>query len=226
MHFRRLGVFGLAFAGLLGADDKAVDRVQEAARVFDEVMATPDKAIPQELLAKAHCVGILPSVKKGGFIFGGRYGKGVMLCRGKEGAGWSGPSTVRVEGGSFGLQIGGTAVDIVLLVMNQRGAEKLLQSRFTIGAGATAAAGPVGRTAEAQTDALMHAEILSYSRSRGLFAGVSLQGATMRPDHSDNRRIYGKNVTPKEVLLNEIPPPDSAKTLIETLNKYSSRKHE
>ena len=208
---------------MLLAESEAVERIHEAARVFDEIMSAPDKAIPQELLFKAHCVGILPSVKKGGFIFGGRYGKGVLVCRGKDGVGWSGPSTIRVEGGSFGLQIGATAIDFVLLVMNERGAEKLLQSRFTIGAGATAAAGPVGRSTTAQTDALLHAEILSYSRSRGLFAGASLQGATLRPDHSDNRRIYGKSVTPGQILHNEVPPPEAAKLLLDTLNKYSSR---
>jgi lipid-binding SYLF domain-containing protein len=222
---RRLVVLLVAVCGLLAAQPKAVQRVQEAAAVFDEIMSMADRSIPQELLARAHCVGILPSVKKGGFIFGGRYGKGVMVCRGPEGAGWTGPSTIRVEGGSFGLQIGGTAIDLVLLVMNERGAQKLLQSRFTLGAGATVAAGPVGRDAAAQTDALLRAEILSYSRSRGLFAGINLQGSTLRPDHSDNRQIYGRNVTPKEVLQSEIPPPESAKELIATLNKHSSQRH-
>ena len=209
---------------ILPADSKAVERVREAATVFDEVMGIKERTIPQELLDGAECVGIVPSLKKGAFIFGGKYGKGVISCRPENGEGWSGPSTIRVEGGSFGLQAGGTAIDLVLLVMNRRGADKLLQSRFTLGGDATVAAGPVGRSATAQTDAQMYAEILSWSRSRGLFAGVSLAGATLRQDADDNRRIYGKRVTPQQILREAEQPPESVQVLIDTLSKYSSRR--
>jgi lipid-binding SYLF domain-containing protein len=218
-------ILTLSSFSLLAADADAVARIHEAARVFDEVMGTPEKGVPQELLNKSYCVGIVPSVKKAGFIVGARYGKGVIMCRGKEGQGWTGPSTIRIEGGSFGLQIGATAIDLVFLIMNDRGVDKLIQSKFTVGADATAAAGPVGRDAQAQTDAQMHAEILSYSRSRGLFAGLSLQGATLRADDADNRQIYGKNVKPAEILKGEIPAPDSAKDLLTTLSKFSSSRH-
>lgn len=205
------------------AAHEAVERLNTAATVLTEVMGTPDKAIPQDLLSKAECVAIVPGVKKVGFGIGGKYGKGVFLCRNPNGQGWTGPSTVRIEGGSFGLQIGGSSTDYVLLVMNARGREKLLESKFTLGADAAVAGGPVGRSAQAQTDAQLHAEILSYSRSRGAFAGVSLEGATLRPDNDDNLRIYGKDVTPKAILTGEVPVPDSAKSLISTLNKYSGR---
>jgi lipid-binding SYLF domain-containing protein len=218
-------ILTLSSFSLLAADSDAVTRIHEAGRVFDEVMGTPDKGVPQELLDKAYCVGIVPSVKKAGFIIGARYGKGVIMCRGKGGQGWTGPSTIRIEGGSFGLQIGATAIDLVFLIMNERGVDKLIESKFTVGADATAAAGPVGRDAQAQTDAQMHAEILSYSRSRGLFAGLSLQGATLRADDADNRQVYGKNVKPAEILKGEVPAPDAAKDLLATVSKYSSSRH-
>lgn len=211
-------------AALPGAQPKAVQRALEAAEVFDEIMGIKERTIPQELLDRAECVGIVPSMKKGGFIFAAKYGKGVISCRPENGEGWSGPSTVRVEGGSFGLQAGGTSVDLVLLIMNRRGADKLLQSRFTLGGDATVAAGPVGRSAEAQTDVQMYAEILSWSRTRGLFAGVSLAGATLRQDEDDNREIYGKAVTPRQILRDGEPAPESVKKLIQTLSKYSSRR--
>jgi len=211
---------------LLAAADppKAVQRALDAARVFDEVMGIKERTIPQELLDRAECVGIVPSMKKGAFIFGAKYGKGVISCRPANGVGWSGPSTIRVEGGSFGLQAGGSAIDLAFLVMNQRGADKLLQSRFTVGAGAEAAAGPVGRAAEAKTDVQMYAEILSWSRSRGLFAGVSLAGATLRQDAGDNRDIYGKEITPKQILRENEPTPAAVQKLADTLSKYSSRR--
>jgi len=221
----RYGVL-LLFGSLLGAADppKAVQRVLDAARVFDEVMDIKERSIPQELLDRAECVGIIPSMKKGGVIFAARYGKGVITCRPANGEGWTGPSTVRIEGGSFGLQAGGSAIDLVFLVMNERGVDKLLQSRFTLGADATAAAGPVGRSAEARTDVQMYAEILSWSRSRGLFAGVSLAGSTLRQDAGDNRRIYGKEVTPQQILRGGEPTPESVQKLAATLSKYSSRR--
>ena len=203
--------------------NKPAERVQEAARVINEIMTAPDKGIPRELLSKAHCVAVIPSMKSGGFIFGARYGKGVMTCRGEGGIGWTGPSTVRLEGGSFGLQIGGSATDLVLLVMNERGAEKLMKSEFTLGGDATVAAGPVGRSVQAETDALMHAEILAYSRSRGLFAGAVVQGATLRSDDTDNRRLYGRAVEHEKILQGRVGIPPSAHGLINTLNEYSAR---
>ena len=217
----------VAFAatGALKAASEAEDRQETAAQVLEEVMGTPEKGIPLDLISKAHCVAIVPGVKKAGLIFAGRYGKGVVSCRGKNRMGWTGPSTVRIEGGSFGLQIGGSSTDFVLLVMNERGAEKLIESKFTLGADAAVAGGPVGRTATAQTDAQMHAQILSYSRSRGAFAGISLDGSTLRPDDDDNKAIYGKAVTPKEILSGAVPAPASSKHLIDTLTKYSSAEH-
>jgi lipid-binding SYLF domain-containing protein len=215
----------LTVVSLAARKNKAVERCDNAARVLDEIMGAKDSAIPQDLLGKAQCVAIIPGVKKAGLGFGGKYGKGVLNCRGKGNKGWTGPSTVRIEGGSFGLQIGGSSTDVVLLVMNERGAEKLIQSKFTLGADAAVAGGPVGRTATAQTDAQMHAEILSYSRSRGVFAGISLEGATLRPDHDANLRIYSKEVEPKQILSGDIPAPESTQNLLATLSKYSSAKH-
>ena len=215
----------LTVVSLAARKNKAVERCDKAARVLDEIMGARDGAIPQDLLGKAQCVAIIPGVKKAGLGFGGKYGKGVLNCRGKDNKGWTGPSTVRIEGGSFGLQIGGSSTDVVLLVMNERGAEKLIQSKFTLGADAAVAGGPVGRTATAQTDAQMHAEILSYSRSRGVFAGISLEGATLRPDHDANFKIYGRDVEPKQILSGEIPAPESTRNLLATLSKYSSTKH-
>ncbi len=209
---------------LFAAEPKEIERVKEAANVFDEVMGIKERTIPQELLDRAECVVIIPGLKKAAFIFGAKYGKGVISCRPENGEGWSGPATVRVEGGSFGLQLGGSETDVVMLVMNKRGVDKLLSSRFTLGGDLNVAAGPVGRTAEAQTDAQMRAEILAYSRSRGLFAGVSLAGATLRQDETDNRLIYGKAVTPKQILRDGEAAPATVAKLPETLSKYSSRR--
>jgi len=214
----------LMLAGFAGAQPKPVKRVLEAALVFDEVMGIRERTIPQELLDRAECVCVLPSVKTAAFGVGVKYGKGVISCRPDNGEGWSGPSTVRLEGGSFGIQVGGSSVDLVMLIMNRRGADRLLQSRFTLGGDATVAAGPVGRSAGAQTDAQLHAEILSWSRTRGAFAGVSLTGATLRQDQNDNQKIYGKKVTPQQILRQAEQPPESAARLIQTLSKYSSRR--
>jgi lipid-binding SYLF domain-containing protein len=209
-------------AALFGADKKEpVQRLDEAAAVFKEIMDTPDKSIPQDLLDKAHCIVIIPGLKKGAFILGGKYGKGYLSCR-KAGAGWSAPGTVRVEGGSVGFQIGGSESDVIMLVMNERGAEKLLASKFTVGAEGTVAAGPVGREATAQTDAYMRAEILSWSRARGVFAGISLQGATLRQDLDDNGVLYKKKLTNKEIVQSAAVPA-SAQNLISLLNKYSAK---
>src|SRR5207249_3318602 len=176
----------LTCAPLVGHAKEPVKRLEEAAAVFSEIMDTPDKSIPQDLLDNAHCIVIVPGLKKGAFIVGAQYGKGYLSCRNKNGAGWSAPGAIRIEGGSVGFQIGGSETDLVMLVMNQRGAEKLLSSEFTVGAEGEVAAGPVGRSSSAETDASMRAEILSWSRSRGVFAGIALKGATLREDLDDN----------------------------------------
>ncbi len=211
-------------AGPLLAQTETEKRLEESATVLREVMDTPDKAIPQSILDKSECIVIVPSLKKGAFIIGAKYGRGFLFCRQKSGVGWMGPGAVRVEGGSFGLQLGGSETDVVMLVMNESGAKKLLSSKFTLGGDATAAAGPVGRTASADTDALMRAEILTWSRSRGLFAGVSLNGATLRQELSTNKDLYGREITNKEVIGSAIGAPKQAAALISLLNKYSSRK--
>jgi lipid-binding SYLF domain-containing protein len=201
---------------VLAAEPEAVKRIDESAKVLDEIMAAPDKGIPVDLLNKAQCVAIIPGVKRAGFIVGAKYGKGVLTCRDAK-YGWTGPSTVRVEGGNFGLQIGGGETDVVLLVMNERGAEKIRKSQFTLGGDAAAMAGPVGREAAAKTDAYMSAEILAYSRSRGVFAGITLEGATLRSDDDDNAKIYGKRVDHQDILTGKIPPPPEAKPLYSAL---------
>src|SRR3954469_20296076 len=172
----------VALAPAFAKDNEPAKRLDDAAAVLSEVMSAPDKGIPQEMLEHAHCIVIVPDLKTGAFIVGGKYGKGYLSCRNKGAAGWSAPGTVRIEGGSVGFQIGGSSTDLIMLVMNERGADKLLSSKFTLGAEGSVAAGPVGRTATAQTDAQMHAEILSWSRSQGLFAGLGLEGATPRQD--------------------------------------------
>lgn len=211
-------------AGGLWAQTDVEKRIDEAATVFSEVMQTPDKAIPQQLMDRAQCVVVIPGMKGGAFIIGAKYGKGFVSCRKKSGVGWTSLGSIRIEGGSFGLQIGGTETDVILLVMNERGAQRLLSSQFTLGGDASVAAGPVGRNATAQTDAYMTAEILSWSRSRGLFAGVSLQGSTLRQDSEDNQSLYGKNIDNKGVISGEVAAPKAAEKLISLFNKYSSRK--
>ena len=215
----------LTAASLSAAKDKpeALMRLDEATSVFQEIMSTPDRSIPQDLLDKAHCIVIVPGLKKGAFIIGGKYGKGYLSCRNK-GAGWSAPGTIRVEGGSVGFQIGGSESDVIMLVMNERGADKLLSSKFTLGGEGAVAAGPVGREATAQTDALMRAEILSWSRTRGIFAGLSLQGATLRQDLDDNAVIYGRKIPNREIVQSGMTPPKAAEGFVSLLNKYSSMK--
>jgi lipid-binding SYLF domain-containing protein len=213
----------LAIAPLLAAHNDSVKRLDEASAVFSEIMATPDKGIPQDMLANAHCIVIVPSLKTAAFIVGGKYGKGYVSCRSKSGVGWSAPGTVRIEGGSVGFQIGGSTTDLIMLVMNARGADKLLQSKFTLGAEGSVAAGPVGRTATAQTDAQMHAEILSWSRSQGIFAGIALEGATLRQDLDDNAALYGKKLRNREIVTTSVRTPKAAMKLISQLNKYSVR---
>jgi lipid-binding SYLF domain-containing protein len=218
----QLGLGILMCAGLLHADEVA-RRLQASANVLNEIMAASDKGIPQDLLDKATCMVVVPGLKKGAFIFGGKYGRGFMVCR-KEGAGWSAPAAIRVEGGSFGLQIGGSETDVIMLVMNKSGADKLLGSKFTLGADASVAAGPVGRTSSAETDARMTAEILTWSRSRGVFAGIALQGATLRPEGGWNQDMYGKELSNREIVMGPTKAPPSAAPLLDALNKYSSRK--
>jgi lipid-binding SYLF domain-containing protein len=229
-HYDRRGkmklvlVASLAFTtSLLAIDKEPAKRLGEAASVFTEVMAAPDKGIPQDLLDKSHCIVIVPSLKTAAFVVGGKYGKGYLSCRNKGGEGWSAPATVRIEGGSVGFQIGGSTTDLIMLVMSERGAEKLLASKFTLGAEGSVAAGPVGRTATAQTDAQMHAEILSWSRSQGLFAGLALEGATLRQDLDDNATLYGKKLENREIVTGGRTAPKAAASLIALLNKYSPR---
>jgi lipid-binding SYLF domain-containing protein len=216
-------VTALAIAPLLAMDHESAKRLDEAAAVFSEVMATPDKGIPQEMLENAHCIVIVPGLKTAAFVVGAKYGKGYLSCRNKGGAGWSAPGTVRVEGGSVGFQIGGSQTDLIMLVMNERGADKLLSSKFTLGAEGSVAAGPVGRTATAQTDAQMHAEILSWSRTQGLFAGLALEGATLRQDLDDNAELYGSKIANREIVTSGMHAPEEAARLMHLLSKYSWR---
>src|ERR1051325_1805368 len=213
----------LAIVPLLAKDSGPIKRLDEAAAVFSEVMATPDKGIPQDMLANAHCIVIVPGLKTAAFVFGGKYGKGYVSCRKKSGDGWSAPGTVRIEGGSVGFQIGGSQTDLIMLVMNERGADKLLSSKFTLGAEGSVAAGPVGRTATAQTDAQMHAEILSWSRSQGLFAGLALEGAPLRQDLDDNAALYGRKLENRQIVTTSAGTPKAATHLIAPFNKSSPR---
>lgn len=205
--------------------DKETDRLENAGVVMKEIIDIPDD-IPQSLLDKADCVIVIPSVLKAAFIVGGSYGRGAMTCRsGDDFTGpWGAPTMMALEGGSFGFQLGGQATDFVLLVMNSRGASSILSSKVKLGADAAAAAGPKGRDAQADTDVTLRAEVLTYSRSRGLFAGVSLEGSTLRPDNDANERIYGKKLEAKDIVLhNAVPVPPSAKLLIDTLTQHSPK---
>ena len=201
-------------------EEEAVTRLGEASNVFSEIMQTPDKGIPTDLLDKSHCIVIVPGLKKGAFIIGGKYGKGFLSCR--DSNGWSAPGAIRVEGGSVGFQIGASETDVVMLVMNQRGADRLLSSQFTLGGEGEVAAGPVGRTTSAQTDAKMTAEILSWSRSRGVFAGLSLQGATLREDKDTNAELYHKPLENREIVKGGVTAPPEAQRLISLLSRYSA----
>jgi len=207
----------------LPADEKDVDRLSDAATVFSEIMAAPDNGIPQDLLEKAACIVIVPGLKQGAFIFGAKFGKGFVSCRDEKAGGkWSAPGAVRVEGGSVGFQIGGSETDLIMLVMNKSGADRLLSSQFTLGGEGHVAAGPIGRNATAQTDAKFTAEILSWSRTRGVFAGVSLQGATLRQDDDANRELYGKKIDNRQIVESSMAPPAAAEKLLALLNRYST----
>ena len=214
----------LVSAGTAWGATKQEERLEDARQVLEQIMGTPDKGIPEDLVARAACIGIIPSVKKFAIGFGGQHWAGFVLCRKNRGTGsWGPPSGFSMSGGSFGLQLGASATDYVLLFMNQDGVEKLLQDKFTLGADASVAAGPVGRNATAATNAQMAAKILGYSRSKGLFAGLALNGAVLRPSGSDNESLYGRKVSPRDLLLGgNIGAPASAQPLIQLLTKYSA----
>jgi len=200
------------------------DRLDASADTLTDMMKADDRGIPHDLIDKAHCVVVVPGMKKAGFIFGAKYGRGFAVCRREGGVGWSAPAAMRVEGGSVGFQIGASETDVVLLVMNDDGMRHLLSDKFTIGGEATAAAGPLGRDASTQTDAVMHAEMLSYSRSRGLFAGISLEGATLRPDGETNRELYGHDSTSREILTGDFKTPAAAAKFERALNRDSDHR--
>jgi SH3 domain-containing YSC84-like protein 1 len=199
---------------------KVVGRINDASLVLDEIMTTSDRGIPADLLKKAECAVVIPAMKKGAFIVGARYGKGFVSCRTGARRGWSAPGAVRVEGGSVGFQIGGQEADVIMLIMNRGGMEKLLSTKFTLGGDVSVAAGPVGRSSQAMTDAAMKAEILTWSRSRGAFAGIALTGGTLREDSDDNEALYGKAITNKQ-LVNQAAAPAQARKLPATLAKWS-----
>jgi len=208
---------------LVYADNAKLDmRIDECDDLIREIMQMPEKSIPADLLAKASGIAIFPSVLKAGFIFGGRYGNGVVLHRDKETGKWSAPSFYTVAGGSWGLQIGGQIIDLVLVITNERGMKSLLNDKFTLGGDAAASAGPVGRNAEIATDLLLKAGILSYSRSKGLFAGITLKGAILAPDSKANEAYYGEKLTVEDILMdNKVKPTKEAQELINTIKKYS-----
>ncbi len=220
MKFRFL-IIGILLAGMAApvfADSSRqqdISRIRNARFAFEDIMNAPDRSIPQELLESAKCIAIIPGEKRLAFIFGGRYGKGLVTCRSAHG--WSAPAFLMLGGGSFGFQIGGSSTDIIMIFRNHGGIDRLLSDKFTVGADASAAAGPVGRNAAAATDAEMHAEILTYSRSRGVFAGVSLDGAVVKPDRSGDRALYGANVTHTAILDGRVAVPPAAQGLVDVI---------
>ena len=208
----------LAATALYSQEETPDHRLRTSTAVLHEIMSAPDKGIPRDLLDKAQCVVIVPGLKKAAFVFGGEYGRGFAICR-NHGT-WGAPAALRFSGGSFGAQIGGESTDVVMLVMSRRGMEKLATDKFTLGADVSAAAGPVGRTAVAETDLQLHAEILSYSRTRGAFAGAALDGTVVSEDGSEDRKLYGHEVDNKTILEGALPAPDSAKRLTSELGRY------
>jgi lipid-binding SYLF domain-containing protein len=209
----------LAFPLLSVADQADTQRLTASAQVLNEIMTAGDKGIPSGLFDKAFCVVVIPNMKKAGFIFSGKYGRGFASCR-NPGGGWTAPAAMRIEGGGFGLQAGGSETDIVMLVMSEKGMRGILASKFTLGGEASVAAGPVGRDATAQTDATMRADILSWSRSRGVFGGLSLQGGTLRADDDVNQALYGQKETDADILTGKVKPPSDAASFLDTLTKY------
>lgn len=213
-------------SAVFAADDdksegKAADRLQASATVLDEIMGTPDKAIPEEIMKSAECVAVVPSLLKAGFVVGARYGRGVASCRTPKG--WSAPAFFTVSGGSVGFQIGGQAIDLVMLIMNKEGMKNLLESKFQLGANASAAAGPVGRHAEGTTDWKMRAQVLTYSRARGLFAGVELNGAVIKQDKDTTREFYSRMVPFKTSLNGLIDPPKGSQVFLDSVYKWSKQ---
>jgi SH3 domain-containing YSC84-like protein 1 len=205
-------------SGLWAQEETPDHRLRSAASVFHEMLSAPDKGIPRDLLEKSQCVIIVPGLKKAGFIFGADYGKGYALCR--HAGGWTGPAAITLGGGSFGAQIGVESTDVVMLIMDRKGMEKLASDKFTVGADASVAAGPVGRTTAADTDASLHAEILSWSRAHGVFAGVSLDGTVVKKDGGEDRKLYGMEVSEHAVLYGEVPPPSVGRVLTAELDHY------
>jgi lipid-binding SYLF domain-containing protein len=208
------------------AQQKEQTRIKESAQVLRDIIGMPDKGIPHDLLDKAECVVVFPSVKKAAFVVGGSYGRGIITCRKSPNFNgpWSAPAMFALEGASFGLQIGGQATDFVLLVMNEQGAKSVMSSKVKLGADASIAAGPVGRATSAETDIVMKAQILSWSRSRGVFAGISLAGSTMRSDNDGNKSLYGKDLTATDIVIDgKVPPPPAARPLLALLNKTSPK---
>lgn len=219
---------GVVFAALLAAPvfaQKGVDqRIAAATEDLSAMMNANDKGIPQDLLNKASCVVVIPNLKKGGFIVGAEYGAGFFTCRKANGVGWSAPGNIKITGGKFGLLIGGAETDVVMLIMNKTGMEHLLSDKFQLGGEASAAAGPVGRDASAMTDAEMHAEILTYSRQRGLFGGLDLSGAAVTQDSDANRQMYGRDISNKEIVTGDVRTPAVARQFVHSLDRISSRK--
>jgi SH3 domain-containing YSC84-like protein 1 len=212
----------LAATALYSQEETPDHRLRTSTAVLHDVMSSPDKGIPKDLLSKAHCVVIVPGLKKAAFVFGADYGRGFAICR-SHGA-WGSPAAVRFSGGSFGAQIGGESTDVVMLVMSRAGMKKLASDKFTLGGDVSAAAGPVGRTATAETDLQLHAEILSYSRTRGAFVGAALDGTVVSEDGGEDRKLYGREVDNKAIIEGAVPSPDAAKPLTSELRRYSSDK--
>lgn len=206
------------------AQKTAADRLQAATEDLNALLTAGDKGIPQDLLNKASCVVVIPNLKKGGFIVGAEYGKGFFTCRKASGVGWSAPGSIRISGGKFGLLIGGAETDVVMLVMNKSGMQHMVSDKFQLGGEASAAAGPIGRDASAMTDAEMHAEILTYSRQRGIFGGLDLSGAAVTEDKDSNRELYGHDISNKALLTENLKVPAAAREFIHTLDRESSRK--
>jgi lipid-binding SYLF domain-containing protein len=213
----------MAVSSLAWSEDRENEtkRVQAAASVLEEIMSTPDKGIPDDVMRSAVCVGVVPALKKGGFVFGAEYGKGVASCHNANG--WSAPAPFKVAGGSWGLQIGGEAVDLVMLVMNDKGMQSLLSSKFKLGADASVAAGPVGRHAEGETDWKMKAEVLTYSRARGVFAGLTLSGAVIEQDQDATRAFYGGDKTFQSILKGQVPAPGGSAPFLAAVRKFSAQ---
>lgn len=223
LNLKAVGI-ALASAGLLCASESAATRLNSSKEVLTEVMGTPDKAIPRDLLEKSQCIAIVPGLKKAAFVVGAEFGRGFISCRRESGNGWSTPAAIRVEGGSFGFQIGGSETDVIMLIMNKSGIDKLFADKFTLGVDASVAAGPVGRTSSADTDAEMRAEILTYSRARGVFAGVALNGATLRPDTATDTELYHSNRTNRQIVAGGTRATAEGYALMADLKMYSAHK--